>query len=262
MQERHSNIDAYFKEQEITTKKYVIPYVEQFIPINKDAKILEIGCGEAGNLKPFADIGCECLGVDLNRVKVEYGQAYYAQHPNGSRVTLVVDDVFNMVDAYKDYFDLVILRDVIEHIHNQEKFMKNLKNFVKPGGQIFFGFPPWQNPFGGHQQICKSKFLSVLPFFHLLPMPLYKLVLKAFGENKSTIDDLEEIKQTGISIERFERILKAESWVVSNKTFYFINPNYEIKFGLKPREAFGFIAAIPFVRNFFTTACYYSITKK
>ncbi|MDP1745174.1 MAG: SAM-dependent methyltransferase, partial [Bacteroidota bacterium] len=46
------------------------------------------------------------------------------------------------------------------------------------------------------------------------------------------------------------------------KTFFFINPNYEVKFKLKPRESYGFITKIPVLRNFFTTACYYLISKK
>lgn len=262
MQERHLNKDTYFKEQEYTTEKYVIPFVNEHLKVDKNIHVLEIGCGEAGNLKPFVDLGCRVMGVDLNREKVQYAKDYYANHPNTSNVKLVVEDIYNMVDEFKEEFDLIILRDVIEHIHNQEKFMSCLKNFVKPAGKIFFGFPPWQNPFGGHQQVCRSKILSVTPFFHLLPVPLYKGVLKLFCESKAAIDDLLEIKETGISIERFERILEKENWHIDKKTFFFINPNYEIKFGLKPRNAFGFISAIPVLRNFFTTACYYLISKK
>lgn len=262
MQERHLNKDVYFKEQEYTTQTYVIPFVNQFLQVTPNLHVLEIGCGEAGNLKPFLDMGCKAMGIDLNAVKVEYAKELYTSHPNSSRLTLIVDDIYNRVDEYREEFDLIILRDVIEHIHDQEKFMSGLKTFVKPGGKIFFGFPPWQNPFGGHQQVCRSKILSVLPFFHLLPMPLYKIVLRLFGESEKGIENLVEIKETGISIERFEKILKKENWEIDKKTFFFINPNYEVKFGLKPREAYGFISAIPFIRNFFTTACYYLISKK
>jgi len=262
MQERHLNKDVYFKEQEYTTQKYVIPFVNEYLKVTKNIHVLEIGCGEAGNLKPFVDFGCKCMGVDLNKEKVEYAKDFYANHANASLITLVVEDIYNMVDEFKEGFDLIILRDVIEHIHNQEKFMNCLKSFVKPGGKIFFGFPPWQNPFGGHQQICRSKILSMLPYFHLLPLPLYKGVLKLFGETKGSIDDLVEIKETGISIERFEHILKKENWIIDKKKFFFINPNYEVKFGLKPREGFGVISATPVLRNFFTTACYYLISKK
>lgn len=262
MQERHSNKEVYFNEQSYTTQKYVIPYVEKHLTIDKNIRVLEIGCGEAGNLKPFLDLGCACMGVDLNKEKVEYGKTLYAQHPNKHLIKLVVEDIYNMTEEFREEFDLIILRDVIEHIHNQEKFMNCLKNFIKPSGKIFFGFPPWQNPFGGHQQVCASKVLSKTPYFHLLPAPLYKAVLSMFGESSNTIADLMEIKETGISIERFERILKDENWIINRKTLFFINPNYEVKFGLKPRENLKLISAIPFVRNFFTTACYYLISKR
>jgi 2-polyprenyl-3-methyl-5-hydroxy-6-metoxy-1,4-benzoquinol methylase len=262
MQERHSNKEIYFKEQEYTTQKYVIPFVEKHLKVDKNIRVLEIGCGEAGNLKPFVDLGCDSMGVDLNSAKIDHAKDFYAHHPNASVLKLVVEDIYNMVDKFREDFDLIILRDVIEHIHNQEKFMNCLKNFVKPGGKIFFGFPPWQNPFGGHQQICTSKVLSKMPYFHLLPVSLYKAVLSLFGENSGTIKELLEIKETGISIERFERILKKGNWIVDRKTLFFINPNYEVKFGLKPREAFPIISSIPVLRNFFTTACYYLISKK
>ena len=85
--------------------------------------------------------------------------------------------------------------------------------------------------------------------------------MRLFGETKRTIESLIEIKETGISIERFERITKKENFQIVEKTHFLINPNYEIKFGLNPKTQFGLISAIPFVRNFFTTAVYYLIKK-
>ena len=262
MQERHSNKDIYIKEQDYTTRTYVIPFIESSLKVDKNLHVLEIGCGVAGNLKPFLDLGCACMGIDLNKDKVEYARVYFTTHPNNHLLRLVVEDIYNMTEQLREEFDLIILRDVIEHIHNQERFMDCLKNFLKPGGKVFFGFPPWQNPFGGHQQICRSKVLSLMPFFHLLPLFLYKGILSLFGEDKNTIRELAEIKETGITIERFERILKVGNWGVCRKTFFFINPNYEIKFGLKPKVTYSLIAAIPILRNFFTTACYYLVAQK
>ena len=153
------------------------------------------------------------------------------------------------------------MRDVIEHIKDQKKFMAFVKQFLKPNGKFFLAFPPWQNPFGGHQQICQNKFLSKLPYFHLFPKRIYKFILKTFGETDSHIKELLFIKETGISIERFERILKQENYSINKRTFYFINPNYETKFGLKPRRQIKLITLIPWVRNFFTTAVYYVVSK-
>jgi SAM-dependent methyltransferase len=148
------------------------------------------------------------------------------------------------------------MRDVIEHIHNQDKFLQHLKNFLKPNGIVFFGFPPWRMPFGGHQQICKSKILSKMPYYHLFPRFLYRATLKIFGENKTTIDELLEIKETGIGINKFQKIVEKNGYQFVKKTFYLINPNYETKFGLKPRKQIGLIKIIPFFRDFLTTSVY------
>ena len=152
------------------------------------------------------------------------------------------------------------MRDVIEHIHFQEKFMSYVKKFLNPNGKFFLAFPPWYNPFGGHQQICKSKILSALPYYHILSKRIYKGILNLFNEDKDRIQGLLEVKETGISIERFQKILSDNNYKIEKKYFYFINPNYEIKFGLKPRKQLSFISSIPLLRNFVTTSCYYVVS--
>ena len=142
-------------------------------------------------------------------------------------------------------------------IYEAEEYVKK---FMKDDGVIFFGFPPWQNPFGGHQQICHS-FLSKLPWIHLLPKFMYKGLAKAFEKHK-IVKALMSIRSTGISLDRFNRIVKKESYVVKRKTMYFINPNYETKFGLKPRVQWKLFSSIPYFRNFVVTAAYYVIGKK
>ena len=139
--------------------------------------------------------------------------------------------------------------------------MDYAKQFLKPDGKFFLAFPPWQNPFGGHQQMCRNKILSRLPFFHLLPLSVYKFLLTRFEKNEKRVSELLEIRETGISIERVERILKKHNYRIDKRTLYFINPNYETKFGLKPRRQCRIIAAIPWLRNFFTTATYYVVSK-
>jgi hypothetical protein len=114
-------------------------------------------------------------------------------------------------------------------------------------------------PFGGHQQVCLKKISSVLPYYHLLPTFIYKMLLKLFGEPKSKIDELIEIKETGISIERFERIVKKSGYSIKNKTHFLFNPIYKYKFGLNPRKQLGIITHLPYLRNFLTTCVYYTI---
>lgn len=260
MQKRHKNRLQYFQEQEYTTRQYVIPYIEKVKRINNGVKILEIGCGEGGNLKPFLDAGCICTGVDISEWQIKNADTYFKTHSAYTNLKLICNDIYNLKPETS--FDVIIMRDVIEHIPNQEKFMHFIKDFLATDGVIFFGFPPWQMPFGGHQQVLKNKFLSHLPYFHLLPNFFYKALLKAFRVTDDQINALFDFKATGISIERFERILRKENYYVNRRTFYFINPNYEAKFKMKPRTQLSIITAVPWVRNFFTTAMYYVVSTR
>jgi len=261
MQERHANREQYFKEQIYTTEKYVIPFVREIRPVDQSIDVLEIGCGEGGNLMPFLDMGCKrVVGVDLSATKIENAKTYFVDHARKNEIELIAADIYDTNELGK--FDLVFTRDVIEHIHNQDRFFEVLKQYLKPGGHFFAAFPPWYMPYGGHQQICRNKFVSKLPYFHILPVFLYKGILKMFGENAATIESLLEIKETGISIDRLERILNKRGYQIDKRVRYFINPNYEAKFKMKPRVIWGFIGAIPFVRNFWVTAGWYLVSVK
>lgn len=259
MQERHTNRKRYFYEQGITVEKYVIPLLNDYIKIDKNTSVLEIGCGEGGNLSPFMDLGCKkIVGVDLSEGKINNARSFFEDHPNAQNIEFIHNDIYNMDKL--GTFDIIITRDVLEHIHGQERFMQFVKKLLKPGGLFFLGFPPWHNPFGGHQQICENKILSKLPYFHILPAPIYRFILKSFGESKPKIENLMEVKETGITIERFERIIRKTGYKKVKRILYFINPNYEIKFGLKPRKQNIILASIPYFRNFITTTNYYLVT--
>ncbi len=260
MQKRHKNKQQYFLEQAETTQKFVVPFLSDLVEITKDTTVLEIGCAEAGNLKPFVDLGCKVTGIDLACNRIELAKEFYKEHKNRDNIEFICQDIYKIEPTWKK-FDIIIMRDVIEHIPDQAKFMGFVKNFLSEKGKFYLGFPPWQNPFGGHQQICDNRLLSKFAYIHLFPRPVYKAILKAFGESEVKINGLMEIKETGISIERFERILKEENYKIDKREFYFLNPNYQTKFGLKPRKQLKLIASIPWFRNFFTTAMYYIVSK-
>jgi SAM-dependent methyltransferase len=257
--EFHKDKERYFNMQYETTKQFILPIIEKHAKLNSDYRVLEIGCAEAGVLKAFTDFNCTCLGVELASNRLETAR-YFMKNEMDKGLISFMDRNIHDVDTDKDLdgkFDLVILKDVIEHIHDQRAFVMKLKDFLKPKGLIFYAFPPWYMPFGGHQQVAQGKITSKLPYYHLLPLPLYKGFLKAFGEPQLKIDNLVEIKQTGISIERFEKLVKTSDFSIVERVHYLFNPIYKYKFGLTPKEQYSAIKAIPFFRNFFTTGVYY-----
>lgn len=257
MYEFHADRKRYFDIQVMNAGKYVIPFIEEKFPVKPGMRVLEIGCGEGGVLKAFINKGCVGVGVELDISRIAMANEYLPEDIAAGRLRFVEKDIYQ-VDVVQDLegaFDIIVLKDVIEHIHDQQRLIGWMKNFLKQEGVIFFGFPPWYMPFGGHQQICKSK-ISRLPYIHLLPKSIYRWVL---NNRKENVDEMMEIRETGISIERFEKICKNEGYGFLNKQHYLLNPIYEWKFGWKPKKQLGIIKAVPFFRNFLTTCVYYII---
>lgn len=258
---QHKDDQVRYDQQVDNSKSYVLPFIERSHTIGAGIRVLEVGCGEGGVLLPFIEKGCYCVGVDLDANRIRLSNSFLEKEVAENKVEFLLQNIYeeDFLNKFKGSFDIIILKDVIEHVPEQEKFVPYLKNFLREGGQIFFGFPPWYMPFGGHQQVCECKITSVLPYYHILPRFMYKGILKMAGESDTVIKDLMEIKDTQISIERFERIIRKSGLQVKNKQHYLFNPIYKYKFGVDPRKQFGLISAIPYVRDFLTTCVYYTV---
>jgi SAM-dependent methyltransferase len=259
--EHHLDATLRHKQQVDNSRDYVLPFIAQEFPQLEGLRVMEVGCGEGGVLTPFLERGCNCVGVDLAPDRIELAKTFLQKYLDGGQLKLIAKNIYDLdfLGEFRHSFDVIILKDAIEHIPDQEKIIGHLKELLTPHGQVYFGFPPWYMPHGGHQQICANKFLSMVPYIHLLPKPLYKGLLRLFGEGDDVVVDLMEVKSTGISIERFERIVKRQQYKITQRRFYLINPIYKYKFGVSARKQWGPIAAIPFFRNFVTTCMYYMI---
>ncbi|MBR5823892.1 MAG: class I SAM-dependent methyltransferase [Paludibacteraceae bacterium] len=256
MQKRHLDRKLYFCELADTSREFYLDYLSEYLLGKSKVRILEIGCGEAGNLLPFAEIGCEVVGIDIDSGKIE--QAEISFREAGQKGLFICDNFITMKDLNLGKFDIILVHDVIEHIHQQDKleFMLNIQKFMDDNSIIFFAFPAWQMPFGGHQQICEG-FASKLPFIHILSNVIYKAILKFSGESEGKIIELLDIKSCKMSIEKFKLLVDVSNYDIVRKTFWFINPHYKRKFGLKPRKVNVILTIIPYFRNYYTTSVWY-----
>ncbi len=257
----HIDAKVRYDQQVDNSRSYVLPFIEKTKPLGPGVRVFEVGTAEGGVLLPFIERGCQCLGVDLANDRIEQARIYLEKEVAAGKVDFICQNIYDadFVARFGGSFDVIILKDVIEHVPEQENFISHLKKFLKPGGQIFFGFPPWYMPFGGHQQLCRTKWASVLPWYHVLPRFMYKGILQLAKEHPLVIKELLEIRDTRITIERFESIVKHTGMKVLNKQHYLFNPIYKFKFGVQPRKQFGPVTWLPFVRNFVTTCVYYTI---
>ncbi|MDR1003669.1 MAG: class I SAM-dependent methyltransferase [Prevotellaceae bacterium] len=274
MQKRHTDRKSYFDELSLTSEHHFLPYIEQFAPVD-NRRVLEIGCGEGGNLAPFARRGCSVTGIDISENRIREAHRFFGEE--ALEGTFIARDIFSMPDAARQKshsdgqspsaeeqfvsleqpFDIILIHDVIEHITDKYKLLNYTRRFLAPDGVLFVSFPAWQMPFGGHQQICRNKIVSHLPFIHLLPTPLYRGLLRMAGESDPRIDELLDISRCRTSIEQFERLVSSTHYQLVHKRFWFINPHYKQKFGISPRRLWKAIGAMHHLRNYFCTSCFY-----
>ncbi len=259
--EHHGKPEIMFQQQLDNARQYVVPFVQLVKSDFKNLKVLEIGAGEGGVLCAFAEQGAACTGLELQYWRVDRGKEYAKDFISQYKLNLRVGNFFDeqIQKEFAGKFDIIILKDVIEHLPNQELVMKILKMFLSVDGIIFFGFPPWCMPFGGHQQVAIGK-LGKLPYYHILPRSIYQFVLKnIFRQSEGTITALLEVHDTQISINHFERCVNGAGMKIIKRELFLINPIYKYKFGWEPRKQIPILKSIPYIRDFFTSCCYYIV---
>ena len=103
----------YFDQLAATSRKYYVPWLSSYVRMGEGVCVLEIGCGEGGNLLPFAQAGCRVLGVDMAEGKIQAAERFFAEE--GVEGRFMASDIF-AVKGLERQFDLIICHDVIEHV--------------------------------------------------------------------------------------------------------------------------------------------------
>lgn len=263
MQQRHQDRRLYFRELANTSREFYLDQVREAMTLTSETRVLEIGCGEGGNLLPFAELGCCVTGIDIDEGKIKNAELFFGEA--GKQGTFIASDFMKvqLPETEEEKYDLLLLHDVIEHIEPpyKEQFLTHMMCFMKSDALVFIGFPAWQMPFGGHQQICKGK-LSKMPYIHLLPKKMYKGLLTHAKESEGCIDEMLSIKRAKMPIEKFEKLVKSVGLKVEKRRLWLINPHYKQKFGLRPVKEVWPFTSLVWLRNFYTTSAWYLVKKR
>jgi len=142
---------------------------------NKKAKILDFGAGSGTNIKMLS----------------KFGEVYvYEKYAKTSKFLKQHFIKFKKIKIIKKpkqkgFFDLILVADVIEHIKNDDIFLKYLSKLLNKNGQILITVPAFNFLFSSkdevlhhHRRYSKKKIKKiVLKYFKLIKLSYYNFFL-------------------------------------------------------------------------------------
>lgn len=125
-----------------------IPYILQKLQTGrKDSplsslSVVDVGCGAGLICEPLARLGFQSvLGIDAAKENIQMAIAhrdqdlFLSQDSNLNYRQGTVEDL--AASGEIQLFDVVTSLEVLEHVSDQEMFLKNLCRILKPGGDLF-----------------------------------------------------------------------------------------------------------------------------
>jgi len=102
--------------------------------------ILDVGCGNARDIRGFLNYACYSVGVDISAGMLLDGKRRVSRHSGPGTADLMKSDA--LVLPFPDnVFDKVVSSEVIEHIPNWRAAVAEMARVLKPGGRIAITTP-------------------------------------------------------------------------------------------------------------------------
>jgi SAM-dependent methyltransferase len=140
-------LDTFFKVETShwwwTGRKGIITSVLKTRFNGRKIKILDAGCGTGSNIIFFNQYG-KTYGTDISPIATKFCRIRGIKN-------VITSDVSKL--PYKDrFFDLVSCMDVLEHIENEDKAIREIYRILKPGGLVLLTVPALPFIFSKHDK--------------------------------------------------------------------------------------------------------------
>lgn len=103
--------------------------------LGEPGRLCDVGCGYGILLKVAKELGWEVWGVEPSNAL-----ASYAKKILGSEAKVLIGTIYE-VELPKDYFDVVIMWHVLEHVDSPTHYLQKIRAILKESGRLIIGVP-------------------------------------------------------------------------------------------------------------------------
>jgi len=93
----------------------LISYIKRFVKLNKNSKVLELGCGAGANIPFFLSLGIQYYAIDGSEITIKRLKEKFPELKD----RLVVEDFTEKI-PFLEHFDLIIDRSSLTHNSTKE----------------------------------------------------------------------------------------------------------------------------------------------
>jgi 2-polyprenyl-3-methyl-5-hydroxy-6-metoxy-1,4-benzoquinol methylase len=122
-----SMADDYYVQEEAGRRKSADSILKYLGKINKKGRILDVGCATGFLLDQARKGGWEVYGVELSSWAVDYAR-------NKLQLPNITQGSLKEADYPANFFDAVVLKDVIEHLTDPKETLEQIRHVLKPSG--------------------------------------------------------------------------------------------------------------------------------
>ncbi|VVD02608.1 unnamed protein product [Leptidea sinapis] len=130
-----------------------------------DKKVLEVGCGAGIFSEGIAKAGLNITGIDPCPELIDVARNHSDSNPDiaNNKPTYYCTTIEDHSLQHPNHYDVVVSSEVIEHVLDQELFIKSCMNALKPGGKIVITAPSKTLLAKLHLIILQEDILKILP---------------------------------------------------------------------------------------------------
>ena len=108
--------------------------------VGRGMRVLDVGCGNGMRGVKAALAGATVVGVDHEVRNLRAGLVLAAES-GASSMTLVFGNLERELPLSDGQFDVVLLLDVVEHLHRRVELLRQIRRVLRPGGRLLVSAP-------------------------------------------------------------------------------------------------------------------------